>query len=392
MPIKISNIKETSAALYEAMRNDADMGAAFEEFAQSIADEVTAQYKDALASNDARALEQRGFRTLTSDETAYYNYVIKGMTAASPVQEFATMPQVAMPQTIIETVMKDIAATHPLLAKIKPQATSYLTSWVRNGHSDQRFAWGEVTESIAKEIISAFDTIDLKQGKLSGYAMVSRDMLELGPVWLDGYVRAVMGDAYACGLEYGICCGKGVKGEPIGLNRKISKDASINAETGYPLKEAKAVTKLNAAKFGELVAILSKTSDGRRKSVNLVSGGSLCLICNNTTYLTKVMPAVRVQGTDGIYRDSFPLPCEVIECNALDDNKAILCLADEYGLFVGGSRGIEVSDEFKFLEDKRVMKMVSYACGAPEDNNSAVVLDVTNLQPAVVAVESIAAA
>lgn len=392
MPIKISNIQETSAALYEAMRNEGDMGAAFEQFAQSIADEVAAQYKDAIASNDARVLEQRGFRTLTSEETAYYNYVIKGMSAASPVQEFATMPQVAMPQTIIETVMKDIMVDHPLLAKIKPQVTSYLTSWVRNGHSDQRFAWGEITDEITKEVISAFDTIDLKQGKLSGYAMVSRDMLELGPQWLDGYVRAVMGEAYACGLEYGICCGKGVKGEPIGLNRKISKGVSINSETGYPLKDAQAVTKLNAAKFGELVATLSKTSDGRRKSVNLVSGGSLCLICNNTTYLTKVMPAVRVQGTDGLYRDSFPIPCEVIECNAVEDNQAILCLADEYGLFVGGSRGIEPSDDFKFLEDKRVFKMVSYACGAPEDNNSSVVLDVSSLQPAVVSVESIAAA
>lgn len=392
MPITLSNTKVASAALYEAMRNDADMGDAFEEFAQSIVDDLAAQYKDAMSANDARALEQRGFRTLTSEETAYYNYVIKGLTSASPVQEFATMPERAMPQTIIETVMKDIMAEHPLLAKIKPQATSYLTTWIKNGHPEQRFAWGEINEEITKEITSAFKTVDLKQGKLSAFALISRDMLELGPVWLDGYVRAVMGEAYACALEYGICCGKGVKGEPVGLNRNVGKSVSVNQETGYPIKDAQELTKINPTTFGSLASKLSKTEDGKNKSVNMLSGGSLCLICNNTTYLTKVMPAIRIQGTDGIYRDSFPLPCEVIICNAMEDNKAIMCLADEYGLFVGGSRGIEVSDEFKFLEDKRAMKMVSYACGMPEDNSTSVLLNVANLQPAVVAVESIAAA
>lgn len=392
MPITLSNTKVASAALYEAMRNDADMGAAFEEFAQSIVDDLAAQYKDAMSANDARALEQRGFRMLTSEETAYYNYVIKGLSAASPVQEFATMPERAMPQTIIETVMKDIMAEHPLLAKIKPQATSYLTTWIKNGHPEQRFAWGEINEEITKEITSAFKTVDLKQGKLSAFALISRDMLELGPVWLDGYVRAVMGEAYACALEYGICCGKGVKGEPVGLNRNVGKSVSVNQETGYPVKDAQELTKINPTTFGSLASKMSKTEDGKNKSVNMLSGGSLCLICNNTTYLTKVMPAIRIQGTDGIYRDSFPLPCEVIICNAMEDNKAIMCLADEYGLFVGGSRGIEVSDEFKFLEDKRAMKMVSYACGMPEDNSTSVLLNVANLQPAVVAVESIAAA
>lgn len=392
MPIKISNIKTASAALYEAMRNEQDMDEAFEQFAQSIVDDLAAQYTDAVSANDARVLEQRGFRTLTSEETAYYNYVIKGLSAASPVQEFATMPERAMPQTIIETVMKDIMVNHPLLAKIKPQATSYLTTWIKNGHPEQRFAWGEVGDEISKELNSAFQVVDLKHGKLSAFAMVSRDMLELGPQWLDGYVRAVMGEAYACALEYGICCGKGVKGEPVGLNRNVSKSASINPETGYPLKDAQALTKINASTFGGLAAALSKSEEGKNKSVNMLSGGSLCIICNNTTYLTKVMPAIRIQGTDGIYRDSFPLPCEVIICNALEDNNAIMCLADEYGLFVGGSRGIEVSDDFKFLEDKRVFKLVSYACGMPEDNSTAVLLDVENLQPAVVAVESIAAA
>ena len=61
---------------------------------------------------------------------------------------------------------------------------------------------------------------------------------------------------------------------------------------------------------------------------------------------------------------------------------------DEYSLFVGGNRGLQYSDEYKFLEDQRTFKMVQYANGKADDDTSFVVLDVSKLDPAYITVKT----
>ena len=63
------------------------------------------------------------------------------------------------------------------------------------------------------------------------------------------------------------------------------------------------------------------------------------------------------------------------------DGKAILALLGEYDMFVGGDRGIEYSDDFKFLDDQRVFKVVTYANGIAYDDTTALVLDLSKLEP-----------
>ena len=50
-------------------------------------------------------------------------------------------------------------------------------------------------------------------------------------------------------------------------------------------------------------------------------------------------------------------------------------------MFVGGDRGIEYSDDFKFLDDQRVFKVVTYANGIAYDDTTALVLDLSKLEP-----------
>ncbi|MGO5267828.1 phage major capsid protein [Parafannyhessea umbonata] len=395
MPINLNDTsKKAVQALSAAFRDgdDAKVEQAVAGLRDSIAADVTEQYRDAIASNDATVLAQRGFRQLTSAETAYYNGVIDALSSNNPKQaltDFNAMPDKAMPTTVFEQVMKDIQLTHPLLAAIPVVTTGYITEWVKNKHSEQLAAWGNVGDAITKEITSAFEVIDIKQSKLSCFAVVSLDMLKLGPVWMDGYVRAVLGEAMACGLEHGIIDGMGAKGEPIGLDRDIHNGVSVNTSTGYPLKTATKVTDFEPATYGALVAKLAKTEAGKQKAIDFRANGSnLLLICSPTDYLTKVMPATTVQNVNGQYvNDLLPLPTNVITSTAVSDGKAILALADEYGLFVAGSRGIEYSDEFQFTADTRTFKQVSYAFGRAEDNNSAILLDISGLEPAYVNVK-----
>ena len=52
---------------------------------------------------------------------------------------------------------------------------------------------------------------------------------------------------------------------------------------------------------------------------------------------------------------------------------------------------IEASDHAKFLEDKRVYLIKAYANGMPKDNSSFLVLDISDLKPASLRVEMVAA-
>jgi hypothetical protein len=390
MPINLnSNSKQAVHNLAVAFASDdaEQVETALDAYRSTILEDVTEQYKEAVASNDSTILAQRGFRQLTSNETKYYNSVIDALKSPNPKQaftDFAGVPDKMMPTTIFDQILKDIQEQHPLLAAVNVVNVGFVTEWLRNKHTRQLAAWGNPGDAVSKELSSAFEVIDVKQGKLSAYAAVSLDMLQLGPVWLDGYIRTVMGEAIACGLEHGIVDGMGAKGEPIGLDRDIHEGVSYSDTTGYPKKSATKVTDLTPATYGSLVAQLAKNEQGHAKAIDFRDSTSgLALICSTTDYLTKVMPATTVQATSGQYvRDLFPLPTTVYPSIALDDGTAILALLGEYDVFAGGSRGIEYSDEARFLDDQRLFKQVMYAFGKAEDNTSAILLDISKLDPA----------
>jgi len=56
-------------------------------------------------------------------------------------------------------------------------------------------------------------------------------MLALGPIWLDKFVREILQESIAIGLEKAIITGNGVD-QPIGMLKDITK--SVNPTTGYP--------------------------------------------------------------------------------------------------------------------------------------------------------------
>lgn len=358
---------------------------AFDALRCGLLEDVTEQYERAVASNDAAVLAQRGFRQLTAPETAYWQRVIDALASANPKQAFADfsgVPDKMMPTTIFDQILKDIQETHPLLAALNMVNVGFVTEWLRNKHTKQLAAWGSVGEAITKEITSAFEVIDVKQGKLSAFAIVSLDMLKLGPTWMDGYVRTVLAEAIACGLEHGVVAGSGVKGEPIGLIRDIHEGVSVNQSTGYPKKTAEKVTDFTPGSYCPLAAKLVKDERGKQKAINLRKGG-LALACSVTDYTSKIVPATEVPNSSGQYSyDIFPLTTEVYPTTELEDGTAILFLPREYDVFVGGNRGIEYSDEAKFLEDQRAFKAVMYAYGRAYDNTSAIVLDISKLDPA----------
>lgn len=376
--------KEAVAALQAAMSSGDETAVtqAWQQFHDSVVESVRQDYL--MANGDENILAQRGFRQLTQKETAYYNKLIEAGKASNPKQAMTNLIDIdAMPETVLEDVYKDLTEEHPLLAKINFQNVKYLTKWILNDHTAQSAAWGEINSEITKEIESSFKVVEITQCKLTAFTVIEKDMLDLGPVFLDNYIRTFLKEALYCALEQGIVTGTGLK-MPIGLNRDIHKGVQFSTETGYPEKEAVKITSFMPAEYGAVLAKLATAESGRMRKFDEVT-----LVCNQVDFLTKVMPATTaLTATGGFATNLFPFPTEVVRSNELATGKAILFLPEEYFMGVGTTKDgvIEYSDEFKFLEDKRTFKIKMHAMGKAFDNTVAVVLDISELDPAYITV------
>lgn len=380
--------KEAAAAISVAMQagDEEAIRKAWEGFADAVKVAVQAEIEaETNETADAQAMASRGVRQLTSDERKYWDAFIAASKSGNYKQAINNI-DVSFPETIIEDVFKELTETHPLLAAVNFQNVSILTKWILSDHSSQSAVWGEVNGEITKEIEGALKKIDVIQNKLSSFAVIPLDMLELGATFIDRYIRTLLVESIALGLEYGIVKGTGVN-EPIGLVRDIHEGVSVSSTEGYPLKAAKAITSFEPAAYGELCATLAVSEKGNPRVVPQVT-----LICNQHDYFTKIMPATTVMNFDGTYRnDVFPHPTKVIVSNALSDNEAVLCLLDEYFFGLGSNKQgtLSYSDEFKFLEDARTYKIKLHGNGRAYDDTCAILLDTTNLQPAYIPVNNV---
>lgn len=376
-----ANQKEAAAQLQKAMAagNEEEIQKAWENFAEAVKvavkEEVEAETTETATT---QALATRGVRMLTPDEKKFWNAFIDA-SKSGDFKNAINNIDVAFPETIIEDVFKEIQNTHPLLETITFQNVSVLTKWILSDHSTQSAVWGDINGEITKEIEGALKKIDLTMGKLSAFAIIPLDMLELGPVFVDSYIRALLVEAIALGLEHGIVKGKGRQGEPIGLVRDIHEGVSVSDTDGYPLKTAKPVKSFDPVNYGALCAELAESEKGNPRIVPEVS-----LICNQKDYFKKIMPATTVLAPDGTYRNNiFPHPTKVIVSNSLSEGEAVLFLPKEYFFGLGNDKKgvLSYSDEFKFLEDARTYKIKMHGFGRAYDNTCALLLDISDLEP-----------
>ena len=215
---------------------------AFTELCQKIEENVLEQAREMMNEQDVTILAQRGVRQLTSKEREYYEKVIEAMKSSNPKQALNDV-EVVMPETIINSVFDELSTNHPLLSRLSATTVTGLTRMMMNTNGEQRAAWGKLTAKIIEELTSGFKEVDVTQDKLSAFLPVSKAMLDLGPAWLDNYVRQVLYEALANGLEYGIVNGTG-KDEPIGMMRQVGEGVSVK-DGVYPEKSPIKMTALD---------------------------------------------------------------------------------------------------------------------------------------------------
>lgn len=371
-----------------AMQNGSEdqMVACMEEHAEGVCRALMAEFEslsDADRSN-SEILASRGVRQLTNAETTYYKALADAMRSdASHARSALTDLTVTMPETIIDQVMQDVKTEFPLLEAVDFVNASYMTSWVYNKQGVQTASWGALGSAITKELSGAFGKISTTQCKLSAYMVVSHDYLDLGPAWLDRYVRAVLTEASGMAMETAIVDGQGNADSadcPIGMTRDTDNGTTSGELTTYPRKTATAVTSLDPTTYGAILAAISKTPTGRNRRV-----GSVIMVCNPADYFTKVMPATTYMTPNGGYVSNvLPYPTQIIQSEGCPEGYAVVGLAKQYiGLLGAGSKKgvISYDDSVQFLEDNRVYKIRLLGNGRPKDNNSFVLLDISKLEP-----------
>lgn len=354
------------------------MATAWNELSELNQEAIMNEFNGIVQAADANILNGRGVRQLTSVEKDYYEKVIEAMRSSNPQQALTDLT-VVLPVTTIDAVFEDLVANHPLLDLINFQNTSGLIEFLVNTNGKELAVWGPLTATITKELTSGFKKINMTLNKLSAFLPVAKSMLDLGPVWMDRYVRSILAEALAFGLEEAIVNGTG-KDMPIGMNRQVGEGVTVT-DGVYPLKVAVPVVSLDPISYGALIGGMAVDAKDNARVVNEV-----VMIVNPTDYLTKVMPATTVRAADGTYRnDVFPFPTKPIQSVQVPAGKAIFGLAKRYFMGIGTAKSgkIEFSDEYKFLEDERTYLVKLYGHGEPLDNNAFVYADISGLVPTI---------
>lgn len=380
---------EIRARMQQALRGNDTEGfyAAFDEMLGDIEQNLRQEYADQLEEvrqeMDGRILAARGVRQLTSAEREYYQKFAAAARSDNPQQAVANL-DVALPETVINSVFDDMRANHPLLSKINFMPSGGAVKILVNTNGVESAVWGKLTDEVVKEATAGLKEIDTVLYKLSAFLPVAKAMLDLGPDWLDRFVRETLYEYLSNGLEVGIVTGEG-KDQPIGMMRKVGDDVNVTGGR-YPKKDAITLNDLSPATVGNLISLMAVTPNGRPRTVS-----DVIFLVNPQDYYQKVMPATTVQAPDGTYRnDVLPYPMTVIQSPALKRGEALMGIAGRYKAFAGLAKDgrIEYSDDYHFLEDERVYLIKTYANGMPLDNNAFLLLNISGLRPAVWKVET----
>lgn len=336
----------------------------YEENFAHYQDKMNTTIREANRANeqqwDASVLAARGVRQLTTEEKKFYSQAIE-------IQSFDEVLQL-MPPTVYDRVFEDLAQDHPLLSRVNFTQLAATTQWVLRKEGATTAYWGDVCDEIQEMVDSGFKTIEAKAYKLSGFLVVCKAMFELGPEWLDRYVRAIMAEVVAAELEKVIVNGTGNK-QPIGMMRDL--DGAVVGGV-YPEKTTVALVSFTPHEIGTKI-LAPSTKNGTRDAQGVV------LIINPFDYYAKLFAYGVKQRDDGVWTfGKFPVPeLEIIKCSAVPLNKMVSGKPKDYWMGAGKAT-LESSDHVRMIQDQRLYLTRQLINGQPLDNDAFTVFDITN--------------
>ena len=343
--------KEQSEALsnyMEALRTD-------------VADSVRKQVNDEMM--DRSILQQRGQNVLTSAETKFFNAV---------VEEGGFTDDSILPVTTQERVFEDLVQAHPLLDALGLQDLGAVTRYITSDPT-KAYAWGKLFGDIKGQVNAAFGEETISQLKLTAFAVIPNDMIELGPEWIERYVRTLLVESYSVGLEYGYVNGKGpASNEPIGLTKDVAANGAVSD------KASSGTLTFAPSQYGEIVA---GELYGVVKALSTDEKGNSRRVLNRIVMVVNPVDAIGVQArntiqtANGQWVMALPYNIRLVESEEVAVGKAVFFVQGEYTAAIAGGYKLKRFDQTLAIEDATLYTIKQFANGKPRDNKAALVYD-----------------
>lgn len=374
MKLKMANFEEKKQVYMNLLKADdstpEQIENAFNDMFTALQNDVTEQIKEEARNevHDAQILAARGQNVLTSTERKFFNEVIdKGGFDDDTI----------LPVTTQERVFDDLVSQHPLLEVIGLRDLGAVTRFIYSD-PNKAYAWGALFGEIKGQVSSAFREEQIGQLKLTAFAVIPKDMLELGPEWVERYVRTLLVESYSVGLEYGLVNGRGpAQNEPIGLMKDV--DPTTGAVTD---KMPQGTLTFAPSEKGEIVA--GELHDVI-KALSTDASGKARKVLNKVVMLVNPVDAISVQArntiqtANGQWVTALPYNIQVVESEEIPEKKALFFVKGEYLAAIAGGYKINKFDQTLAIEDAMLYTMKQFANGKPKDNKTALLYDL-NIQ------------
>lgn len=346
--------------------NPEKLATAWNEMQDALANDLTDKITAEVRTNqmDAQILTARGQNVLTSEEMKYFN---------AAVLDGGFKEDSILPVTTQERVFEDLVAAHPLLEAVGLQDLGAVTRFIKSDPT-KAYAWGALFGDIKGQVNAAFSEEQIGQLKLTAFAVIPKDMLELGPVWVERYVRNLLVESYSVGLEYGLVNGRGpAQNEPIGLMKNV--DSGTGAVT---TKTSSGTLTFAPSQFGEKVAgelhdvVQALATDAAGKSRKVMN--KVVMVVNPIDAIS-VQFRNTIQTSNGQWVTSLPYNIQVVESEEIPADKALFFVKGEYIAAIAGGYKTNKFDQTLAIEDAMLYTIKQFANGKPSDNKTALLYD-----------------
>ena len=363
MVIKFNNFEEKKLAFAKATQEgtqeeqSAALNSMIEALAQDVQSDILNQVNESIV--DRSIMQSRGANVLTSEEMKFFNAV---------VEDGGFKDTETLPKTTQERIFDDLVQDHPFLQHIGLENLGAVTEFIY-GDPEGAAVWGPLFGDIKGQLNATFRKESISQLKLTAFIPLANDMLKLGPVWVERYVRTMISEAMSVGLERGFVTGTG-NNEPIGL----LKDPSGSVTGGvYPDKKSAGTLTFEPGRktINELkgvVKLLAKklNADGTEADRPKNVAGKVVMVTNPFDTFD-IQANATIQNAAGVYVTSLPFNPIPTESVFVPQGKVLFFVKGQYIAAMGGTEPIKKYEETLALEDATVYIAKQYATGKPKD-------------------------
>ncbi|TYR75578.1 phage major capsid protein [Rossellomorea vietnamensis] len=368
---EVFNEAKTKLTAAMASGDEAQQTEAFQNYFDALQGEVVnavrSQVNDEML--DRSILQQRGQNVLTSEEMKFFN---------AAIEEGGFTDDSILPVSTQERIFEDLTTEHPLLAAIGLQDLGAVTRFITSDPT-KAYAWGKLFGDIKGQVNAAFDEEEITQLKLTAFAVIPSDMEDLGPVWVERYVRTLLVESYSVGLEYGFVNGKGPSAtEPVGLMKDVGSDGAVTDKsssgtlTFAPSEKGELIA-------GELYGVISNLSVAEPKEGE--TEGKSLKVLNKVVMVVNPIDAIGVQArntiqtANGQWVMALPYNIQVVESEEVPVGKAVFFVKGRYRAALAGGYKLKKFDQTLAIEDALLYTIKQFANGRPKDNKAALVYD-----------------